>query len=254
MTPGKEGRFILARYFSNPFVAALLLWIVIFAVAGLAADLVLMPYLAGRFAGKGKVPELAGLSPEAAKQKLADNGLLYMQDSLGDYSNDVAAGRILSQYPGGGTEVKRGRRIWVKVSKGAARLEVPVLRGLSLRQAELTLRQLGFKVGQLSPVQHSAVPPGAVIGTSPAARTAMPKGGKVNIQYSADENTASASVPALTGLSLDQAKALLAKLNLELGKVRFQSDKRNLPNTVLSQQPAPGEPIEGQAMDLVVSK
>lgn len=245
---------VIARFFSKPFFLAVFLWCFLGAVFYLIADMALMPYLAGKFKGTVKVPALVTLPPEQAKGILEKNGLLYMLDSTGDYSNDVAAGRILSQYPVGGTEVKQGRRVWVKISKGFKSVEVPVLRGLSLRQAEISLQQAGLGMGRVRRVRHGSVPSGAVIGTSPPAHTTTEKGREVNIDLSEGDEAVPTGMPSLLGMSLSQAKLQVKKLNLAVGKITYKKDKKSLPNTVLTQSPSPGTGLKGQAVDLVLSK
>jgi eukaryotic-like serine/threonine-protein kinase len=246
---------VLARFFSKPFFLAVFIWILIGALLYLLADLLLMPYVAGKFKGTVKVPALVSLPPEEAKGILEKNGLLYMLDSTGDYSNDVPAGKILSQYPLGGTEVKQGRRVWIKISKGFKSVEVPALRGLSLRQAEISLQQAGLSLGRVRRIRSGSVPAGAVIGTSPPARTTTEKGREVHIDLSeGTEAAVSAGMPSLLGLTLGQAKLQVKKLNLTLGKITYKKDMKSLPNTVLSQTPSAGTGLKGQAVDLVLSK
>ncbi|HKP94385.1 MAG TPA: PASTA domain-containing protein [Fibrobacteria bacterium] len=245
---------MLARLFSRPFFLALLLWILAGAVLYFLTNMLAMPYVAGKFKGTVKVPSLVSLPPEQAKDILNKNGLIYMLDSTGDYSTDVAAGKILTQYPETGTEVKKGRRIWVKISKGLKSVELPSLRGLSLRQAEITLQQLGLKVGRVREVRNAIFPAGAVIGTSPAAKATLEKGREVNIELSQGKEAGPAGMPSLVGLSLSQAKLQIKTLDLSLGKITYKKDARSLPNTVLSQSPAAGGDFQGRSVDLVVTK
>jgi eukaryotic-like serine/threonine-protein kinase len=247
---------VLARFFSRPFFLAVLLWMVLGAAFYLLADLLLMPYVAGKFKGTVKVPSLVSLAPEEARGILDKNELHYMLDSTGDYSNDVAAGKVLSQYPLNGTEVKKGRRVWVKISKGFKSVEVPSLRGLSLRQAEISLQQAGLAMGRVRRVRHGNVPSGAVIGTSPPAHTTLEKGREVHIDLSdgGDAAVSGPGMPKLLGLSLAQAKTQVKKLNLSVGKITYKKDKKSLPGTVLGQIPAAGADLKGQAVDLVLSK
>jgi serine/threonine-protein kinase len=245
---------VLARFFSRPFFLALLLWFIAGAILYFLIDLAVMPYVAGKFKGTVKVPALVSLPPDQAKGILDKNELIYMLDSTGDYSTDVAAGRILTQYPETGTEVKKGRRIWVKISKGLKSVELPSLRGLSLRQAEITLQQLGLKVGRVREVRNSMIPAGAVIGTSPGAKATLEKGREVNIELSEGKDAAPAGMPSLVGMSLGQAKVRLKSLELSLGKVTHKKDARSLPNTVLSQTPEAGADYKGRSVDLVISK
>lgn len=247
---------MLARFFSKPFFLALILWFFIGAAFYFLINMLAMPYVAGKFKGTVNVPALVTLPPEQAKDILEKNGLIYMLDSTGDYSADVAAGKILTQYPEKGTEVKKGRRIWVKISKGFKSVELPSLRGLSLRQAEITLQQLGLKVGRVREVRNTAIPSGAVIGTSPGANATLEKGREVNIELSqgTDASTSTAGMPSLVGMSLSQAKEQVKKLSLGLGKISYKKDMRSLPNTVLTQSPSAGGDFKGRSVDLVVSK
>lgn len=244
----------MARFFSRPFFLAVLLWFLLGAVFYFVADMLVMPYVAGKFKGTVAVPALVAKSPEEAKGLLKQNDLFYMLDSTGDYSHDVAAGKVLSQYPVGGTEVKKGRRVWVKISKGFKSVEVPVLRGLSLRQAEISLQQAGLALGRIRRVRHGSVPSGAVIGTSPPAHTITEKDREVHIDLSDGGESASSGIPSLLGLSLTQAKAQVKKLNLSLGKITFKKEMKSLPNTVLGQTPSAGTGLNGQVVDLVLSK
>ncbi len=177
-----------------------------------------------------------------------------MLDSSGDFSTSIPAGMILSQFPPAGTVVKQGRRVWVKVSKGFKAVVVPALRGLSVRQAEITLQQAGLQMGRVVQVRHSSIPAGAVIGTVPAAKTKVENGREITVHVSQGARATTTSMPSLLGLSLSQAEGKIGSLGLKLGKVTQRSDPRSLPKTVLDQGLAPGSPLKGQTVDLTVSK
>lgn len=245
---------MFTRFFSKPFFVAFLIWLGVGLSSYLVFNLLIMPYVAGKFIGKVKVPPLVKMEPEAARMALKKLSLLYMLDSTGDYSNDVTAGKILSQYPVEGTEVKKGRRIWVKISKGLKSVELPSLRGLSLRQAEITLQQLGLKLGRVTEIKNTNVPAGAVIGSSPRANAKLEQGHSVNIEISEGADAVSTSMPAVTGLSLSKAKEVLAKIRLSIGEITLKKEANTLPGTVLSQTPAAGSRLPLVAVDLVVSK
>ncbi len=245
---------MLARFLSKPFFLAVFLWILTAAILYVLINSLAMPYVAGKFKGTVRVPPLVSLPPDQAKSILDKNGLIYMLDSTGDYSADVAAGKILTQYPETGTEVKKGRRIWVKISKGLKSVEMPSLRGLSLRQAEITLQQLGLKVGRVREVRNAMIPSGAVIGTSPAAKAVLEKGREVNIELSQGTDATPSGMPSLVGMSLSQAKEQISKLDLSLGSVTYKKEPKSLPNTVLSQSPSAGGDYKGRRVDLVVTK
>jgi beta-lactam-binding protein with PASTA domain len=248
------GDSALTRFFARPFFVALLLWTGVGLAVYLIVDFVGMPYLAGKFTGTVHVPAVVGAKPDQAKSLLEQNHLEYKVDSLGEFSADIPKGKILSQYPLSGTEVKKGRRVWVKISKGSKRIELPALRGLSQHQAEISLQQLGLRLGHIRMIRTTSIPAGAVIGTYPPAHTALPRGRAVDIEVSEGENDAPTEMVSLTGLSLSQAKRQIKQAGLTVGNITYQKSARSLPNTVLSQNPAAGSPLNGAPVDLTVSK
>jgi serine/threonine-protein kinase len=177
---------MLLRLLTRPLIPALLFFALLAAAGFVAVDRLLMPWAAGKFKHTAEVPALVGLAPEKAEEAMRAAGLILMRDSATDYSPDVPAGLIQTQFPGSGTEVKRGRRVWVKISKGLRGVELPPLRGMSLRQAEISLQQLGLKLGRVRPVRGSPVPPGAVIGSRPKAGALLEKGRVVDLDISSD--------------------------------------------------------------------
>lgn len=244
----------LSRFLARPFFVASFAWLLVLAAIYVLADFWLMPALAGQFKKTSPVPGLVGLTPEAAQKALDTAALQYMLDSTGDYSQNIPAGHILSQFPPAGTVVKQGRRVWVKVSKGFKAVEVPALRGLSVRQAEISLQQAGLTMGKVVEVLHAQIPAGAVIGTVPASGAKVETGRKVAVHVSAGIRATPSTMPALRGMSLTQAKEKIESLGLKLGRVVEKSESRSLPKTVLDQSPAAGSPLKGQAVDLTISK
>jgi len=244
----------LPRLLSRPFFAASLLWLVLLSVTYVLADYWIMPTIAGQFKATAPVPELIGLRTDSARIALEKAGIEFMLDSTGDYSQNIPAGHILSQFPDAGTVVKQGRRVWVKVSKGFKSVEIPPLRGLSMRQAEITLQQAGLTVGREVQVTNSGIPAGAVIGTRPAAGTQVETGHTVDVQVAAGYTSHPTTMPTLRGLSLPQAKQKLEELQLKPGKLSYRKESRSLPNTVLDQGVPAGTPLQGQKVDLLLSK
>jgi len=213
-----------------------------------------MPWVAGRYTQTTGVPKLVGLKMDQAKEVINDSGLAIVLDTASDFSAEIPAGKIMSQFPDAGTTVKTGRRVWVKISRGRRALEVPLLRGLSLRQAEISLQQAGLRVGGGHQLASPDAPSGAVLGSSPAAKTVVERGRYVSVDVSSGADTASRSIPSLLGLSLSQARNQLQAMGIPVGEVIQRPDAGSLPQTVLSQTPAPGTPVKGDPVDLVVSE
>jgi beta-lactam-binding protein with PASTA domain len=172
------------RLLQRPFTAALLCWGATLWVLFYGVHLFIMPWVAGKFKPTADVPRLFGMKPEAADSLTRWRGLRLMTDSNADFSADIPAGRIQFQFPAAGTQVKPARRIWVRLSKGPSGVEMPALRGLSLRQAEISLGQSGLKLGQVRQVRSASVPANAVIGTHPGAGSPLEQGRSVDVDVS----------------------------------------------------------------------
>jgi beta-lactam-binding protein with PASTA domain len=106
------------RFLTRPVIPALLAFGALFLVVFLVADLIVMPWAAGRYRPVTTVPFVGRLDTAAAADTLRAHGLRFAVDTAGDYSLSVRKGRVLSQTPDSGSVVKQGRRVWVQLSRG----------------------------------------------------------------------------------------------------------------------------------------
>jgi serine/threonine-protein kinase len=130
------------------------------------------------------VPELVGLSLNAAKKALKDArleaGKITMQNS------ERPEGEVLASSPKAGSRRAPESRVNLTVSNGVPLIEVPPVVGLTYATAYATLVQAGFTVPQDTPQEVSdAVPPGSVLKQVPAAGTKLPRGSIVSIVVAA---------------------------------------------------------------------
>jgi beta-lactam-binding protein with PASTA domain len=89
------------------------------------------------------VPNFTGQSSSSATSGLRNRGFLVR--IVTDYSDRVDKGRVISQFPSGGTRF-RGDTISITVSNGPENIEVPDVIGKSRDSAKRTLERAGFKV------------------------------------------------------------------------------------------------------------
>lgn len=102
---------------------------------------------------RSTVPSVAGLSYSGAVEKLHAAGFkVEIRDSL--FLDDVKPGYVVEQFPGAGSEVKPGRKIFLYINAVHPKEVIldptgdprqPALRGYSLRQAKAQLEEMGFK-------------------------------------------------------------------------------------------------------------
>lgn len=230
-----------------------LLW----GVAGLVAAILIMDNLVMPiFVRKGEefvLPKLTALTTEDARRMVEDLGL---ELHIAGFKNSPARleGTVLSQEPLAGTMVKVGRPIEVIVSKGGELVRLPYLAGTTVRQASLTLTDLGLVPGEVTWSYADSLPPEVLLSTIPPAGTLVPKGSRVGLVANQGTSTDSLAMPDLVGTRIADAADILRDMGLEFGVVIRQDVRDLLPGTVLEQSEPAGVWVRlGDVVDFVVA-
>ncbi len=108
--------------------------------------------MAMRFAihgGEVTVPKLVGLSPPEAERAVTNLSLNVVVERQ-YYSAEVPEGKIMSQIPTAGTQVRHGWQVRVAQSLGPQRVAIPDVLGESERAADLNIRRRGLDLGSIS--------------------------------------------------------------------------------------------------------
>ena len=122
------------------------------------------------------VPQVAGLSLDAAKQAIEAAGFVFEQG--GEQDSNLPAGTVSGTDPTG--QAGRGTTIRVFVSNGKM-LGVPDVIGLSQSEAEAALKQAGFKVKRTEEDVTDAKQDGIVLSQSPGAGESAKSGDEITI-------------------------------------------------------------------------
>jgi serine/threonine-protein kinase len=195
-----------------------------------------------------QVPDVVGMTPEAADELLAGRGLrLVVREE--EPSADVPEGEIAGQAPLAGSRVDPGERVDVVVSTGAPLIAIPPVVGRPLTEAQLMLTSAGLSVGRVSETGEGE--PGTVTETNPPQGTSTTPDTPVALIVV----PAGVEVPDLVGKSHRQARQLLEAAGLREGRVRRRYDENRGPYVVLEQTPAAGtrHPPNGD-VELVVNE
>ena len=123
-----------------------------------------------------EVPGVVGLDVDEARAELADAGLRAV---VNEVESDRPEDEVTGQNPAAGTEVDKGTRVTISVSKGREEEEVPNVEGDDEAEAIATLEAAGFEVD----VREEAAPPeqeGTVIRQRPSGGR-HPRGSTVTI-------------------------------------------------------------------------
>ncbi|MDR0646705.1 MAG: PASTA domain-containing protein [Elusimicrobiota bacterium] len=129
------------------------------------------------------VPDISKKPVNAALDLLA-NANLAMRKAGEEYQPDLLSGSVIRQLPPAGTVVREGKVVRVWISQGSESIEVPDLSEISLRNAELLIRQLNLTVGNKDTAYSLTVDKGAVVSQEPEPLTLVVKGSSVNLVIS----------------------------------------------------------------------
>lgn len=170
------------------------------------------------------------------------------------YTNKVAEGIVVDQYPKPNMKVKTGRTVRLKISTSEKLVFIPNLIGQSLRSAKLVLQQAGLLIDTVYSEYNPEYPKGTIAWQYPKANNTMKKGFGIQVTVSKGLPPDFYQVPNVIGLSLNQAKEYLAKARLKVGKISYHEDQDLVPYTVLDQSISEGTVLDrAMNIDLVVS-
>lgn len=225
---------------------------VLLFICFLLVNEIIMPIVT-RHGNEFSLPNVVGMTIVEAEPVLMEAELI-LQITSEEYHPDKPTGTILTQFPTGGTLVKAGRTIKVVTSLGQKAVEVPELRGFSVRQARLNLEAAGFVLGNIEWTSTDSLPEKVIVFSYPSAGTKIPYGSEVNLMVNQGPYQRTVFVPRLIGLSLEEATERLEEKGLKVGLVTRIINENYLPETVLEQSDDAGmELMPGEEVDVVVS-
>ncbi|MDA3614269.1 PASTA domain-containing protein [Polluticaenibacter yanchengensis] len=213
-------------------------------VAGLLAVGILFSVLwgLGFMTQHGKirtVPTVIGKSFTEATQILEKDGFrVVVSDSV--WEDNKAPLSVIKQSPDADNIVKANRTIYLTINKSAAPLiEVPNMVGLSFRNAEILIKQLGFKLGDTTRRTYFAknsILEQTYRGGVLAVGTKLPLGSAIGLVLGSGVGNEEFDVPTLTGLSYSDAKSLIESLGLMLTHPIVDSDVRDTSSAFVYRQ------------------
>jgi beta-lactam-binding protein with PASTA domain len=221
------------------FFRIVLLGLVLLMVALVSALTAMRLAIHGR---EVEVPKLVGLSPEEARDAANESGLVVQVENR-YYSAEVPEGRVLSQLPPPGTQVRRGFRIRLAVSLGAQRGSVPNVVGQSRRAAEINIARRGLELGNVAVAQLPGLPPGQVVAQSPAPQAGGATSPKISLLVTVPEEEQAFVMPDLVGRQLPQVSEMLQRSGMRIGSVMETDAPGATAGVVLRQYPPAGQRI-----------
>jgi serine/threonine-protein kinase len=129
------------------------------------------------------VPDVAGLPLREAEETLKREGFGFKVGGA-RYDPNVREGFIVAQSPRPKALAKRGRRVYLTISRGEQLYDVPDIQGVSLRQAELQIRNSGLKVGRVTYRSSEEIPRGVIVSQHPLPGDSIGRGGAIDLVVS----------------------------------------------------------------------
>lgn len=199
------------------------------------------------------LPNVVGLDKESAIRRL--KALKLSPIEIGPrYDARYKVDEVIFQKPYAGTKVKENRRIYIHVSGGEPLVKMPQLIGKTSRDAEIKLSRVGLFLKELKEVR-SELPTGTIVSQEFPADHELEKGDTVTLKISIGPKIGMVRVPDLIPKSIKEARKILRRLRLRIGEMTYRSSPTLLPNTIISQTPAPDSLLSiGESVNVIISK
>jgi beta-lactam-binding protein with PASTA domain len=189
--------------------------------------------------GAVEVPNVVGKTQVEATNELLALGLQVLPQE--EPSADQPPGTVLRQDPGAGAEAKAGAKVTIVVATQANTVQVPRLIGRNQDAAIILVEGLGltYKVEEVDSTEVG----GTVVDQDPAEGAQVEPGAEVTIFVSNAPEATTVKVPAVVGLTRQQAAAKLVLFELEAYVVTVETPDYE-PGRVIEQDPTAGVEVE----------
>ena len=235
----------VSKYILVPILIVLILFIIF--------NEIIMPIYT-RHGQATEVPNVVEMTYEGARTLLENNDLKIVE-SAKKFDINYRAGIVISQNPLALTQVKKGRRVYVIVSKGEPMVEMPRLIGVSEQNAIFEINRLDLILGNIQYEHSDRYPNGVVSDQSVSPGDEIRLGESIDLLVSLGRFPDNFIVPHLIGRSLKDAKKVIQQAGLVLGTVNYEEADELLPETVISQSIEANQEVRrGEVINISVSK
>jgi beta-lactam-binding protein with PASTA domain len=196
------------------------------------------------------VPDVRGKNLNEAKTILEDKGFVVDTTTIPINAPKVEAGMVVGTIPPAGSQEPQGTVIQIQVATG--NVVVPDVRGLSCDEATAKLKQKTLVATCQD--QPSDQPQGQAFDSNPASGAIAPQNSSVTVLISSGPQQV--TVPPVVGQDKNDAMHTLHDAGLKTSiQQTVECTDPGLNNTVQSQDPAPGTPVDqGATVTIVVIK
>lgn len=203
------------------------------------------------------VPDLFNLDIDAAKEAVNKNflGIKYEYD----YSDTIAKDYVCEQSEEPGSIVEKNSTIYVVISKGAEKVELPHdIVGKQIEDVKEELEQLGFKYKVKYEFDSSDI--GTVLSMDPDGRAEVTKGETIELTVSRGKESLTdgvnlGKVPSVAGKTRSKAEAAIKDAGYKVGEVLEVYSEQVAAGKVIRMTVKAGISLpKGATIGLVISK
>ena len=181
-------------------------------------------------------PSLDGKSEIEVIETLHELGLEY--DIKYSPDPNIPSGYVISQEPLADSDMIKGDTVKIVISTGPKMVEVPSVLNQSEVVATATMNDANLVVYEVIYEFNDDYAKNIVYAQSPAAGEKVAEGSNVTLYVSKGKDVV--TVPSLTGMTLDEARAALEEAGLQVGEVKYSSSSSSSigVNQVMNQSPS----------------
>ena len=198
------------------------------------------------------VPDVSNRSESEAQKALEDAGFEKITSDFA-YSDSVAEGDVIGTTPAANARATKDTEIVMKVSKGSEKKTVPNVVGQQDGDAQNAITAAGLTVGTVTYEYYDDVPKGQVVSQTVAGGKKVAPGTSVGLTISSGPKPPEkVSVPPVTGISIEEARALLDGVGLK-ADIKYDSETVGTVGQVIKCNPGVGTQVdEGSTVTLIV--
>ena len=198
------------------------------------------------------VPNVSNMSESEAQKALEDAGFEKITSDFA-YSDSVAEGDVIGTTPAANARATKDTEIVMKVSKGSDKKTVPNVVGQQDGDAQNAITAAGLTVGTVTYEYYDDVPKGQVVSQTVAGGKKVAPGTSVGLTISSGPKPPEkVSVPPVTGISIEEARALLDGVGLK-ADIKYDSETVGTVGQVIKCNPGVGTQVdEGSTVTLIV--
>ncbi len=216
-------------------------------------DNIVMPSYV-RLGNEYPVPDVTDRFLDEAERILEMDGFVLSDEIAERIDYNIPPGIIVEHHPKAGSICKKGRKIYVTISKGGLPAIVPNLIGLSPQDAKYNILDSKLYLDSILYEFSVDFPEGVVMGQSLVVNDSAVIGDSLFIVVSLGKHPTEFVIPDVKGKNIEEAAEIINKNGFTIGEVVYYKDEDLLPGTVIDQKPQKDKIVyQGTEIRLLVS-